>query len=405
MSKQKKEQLAFLERHGDFLEFKLKTKMRFGAGISSNLGKYLKEFNFEKVGIIVDSSISNLPVVTDIFDGIDSEGIKTIIWEYNLGFEPDYDSLDKIKKRFIDENNESLVDCFVGIGGGSVIDFAKGLATLVKNPGLAINYRGFPKDIVPPIPTIVVPTTAGTGSEATYMAVFINKADKLKRGINTEYNYPYLAILDPKLTVSCPKSVTASTGIDGLVHTLESYVAVQSNVITKNFAREAFRLLFNNLNKVVDFPEDIEVRGNLQIGSYLAGISLMNSGSGIGGVLSAPTSAHFGVPHGIAGGILLPYAIDFNVKNGYDYSELYDLIDGVDKSISKKEKNKLFSKKIFELCRKLDVPKNFKSFGINKDNIDVLLKETEKREKGLAQNPIPFSVEDGKKLLLKIMEE
>ncbi|MCK4902876.1 MAG: iron-containing alcohol dehydrogenase, partial [Thermoplasmatales archaeon] len=291
------------------------------------------------------------------------------------------------------------------IGGGSVMDFSKGLSTLTVNPGPAIDYRGFPKDLKKPLPTIVMPTTAGTGSEATYMAVFINKEDKLKRGINTMHNFPLMAILDPKLTVSCPKPVTVSTGIDGLVHALESYVAVQSNYLTKIFARDAFKLLFNNLNKVLDNPKDVNVRGNLMLGSYLAGISLMNSGSGIGGVLSAPTSVHFGVPHGIAGGILLPYAIEFNVKNGYDYSELYDLIDNVDKSIDKKEKNKLFSKKIFELCKKLDIPTNFKDYGIDKNNIDVLLKETEKREKGLAQNPIPFSVEDGKKLLLKIMKE
>ncbi|MCK4365551.1 MAG: iron-containing alcohol dehydrogenase [Thermoplasmatales archaeon] len=405
MSKGKKEQLAFLETHDDFLEFNLKTKMRFGAGISTDLGKYLKEFNLQRVGIIVDSAISKLPVVNEIFENLNKEGIKTIKWEYDLGFEPDYTSLDIARKQFVNDKNEPLVDGFVGIGGGSVMDFSKGLSTLTVNPGPAINYRGFPKDLKKPLPTIVMPTTAGTGSEATYMAVFINKEDKLKRGINTMYNFPLMAILDPKLTVSCPKPVTVSTGIDGLVHALESYVAVQSNYLTKIFARDAFKLLFNNLNKVLDNPKDVNVRGNLMLGSYLAGISLMNSGSGIGGVLSAPTSAHFGVPHGIAGGILLPYAIEFNVKNGYDYSELYDLIDGVDKSIDKKEKNKLFSKRIFELCRKLDIPTNFKDYGINKDNIDVLLKETEKREKGLAQNPIPFSVEDGKKLLLKIMEE
>jgi len=406
MSGKKTEWMKFNEFTDEFFEFNLKTKMRFGVGISANLGKYLKEFYFERIGIVVDAAVSNLPIVQKIMREIGKESFEIVkIRKYDLGFEPDYDSLDKIIKQFVNEKNESLVDCFVGIGGGSVMDFAKGLATLAVNSGPAISFRGFPKDINKPLPTIVVPTTAGTGSEATFCAVFIDKNDKMKFGINTHHNFPFLAILDPALTVSCPKSVTVSTGIDGLVHTLESHIAVQSNYLTKMFSSNAFKLLFNSLYKILENPEDVNARADLMLGSYLAGISLMNSGSGIGAVLSAPTSAYFGVPHGIAGGIMLPYAVEYNVEKGYDYSELYDLIDDVDKSISKEEKNDLFLERIFELCKKLDIPSNFRPFGINEGDIDCLLKEVETSEKGLAQNPIPFSIEDGKKMLLKIHKE
>ncbi len=387
-------------------EFNLKTKTKFGVDIAINLGKYLKGLSLKKIGIIIDGEISKEQYVKEIIKEIENEKFEeVIIWNYDLNEEPDYDSLNKSKLRFLSEEGKTLVDCFVGIGGGSVIDFAKGLATLATNPGPAINYRGFPKNLNPPLPTIALPTTAGTASEVTYNAVFEDKKTKKKMGINTMYNFPVLAVIDPKLTLSCPKSVTLSSGGDALVHTLESYVAVQSNMYTKIFAKEAFKLLFNNLSKVFEEPDDIEIRSNLSFGSYLAGISLMNSGSGPAGALSYLIGPHFNVPHGLAGSVFLPHVVKHNVDGGYNYSELYDLIDNVDKTINKKEKSKLFSQKLFELWEKIGVPNSLTVFGINKGNVDILLKEVEKFEVAFAQNPITFSVDDGKKLLLKMVKK
>lgn len=386
------------------IEFNLKTKTKFGVRTATNLGRYLKELSFKKIGIIIDSGVYSLEYMKEILGNIKEEGFSKVkVWEYNLNGEPDYDSLDQIKLYFLDRNSKPVVDCFVGIGGGSAIDFAKGLSTLMANPGEAITYRGFPTNIKPSLPTIAVPTTAGTGSEVTYNAVFINWKDKKKLGINIMYNFPVLAILDPILTLSCPNSVTVSSGMDALVHTLESYVARQSNPLTRVFAKEAFRLIFNNLYKVVHDPENIEIRANLQLGAYLAGISLMNSGSGPAAALSYPLGVHFKVPHGLAGAVFLPYVVKHNVKKGYDYSELYDLIENADKSINNKEKKRLFLKKLFEFCKNLNVPSGLRGFGVDENNISILLEETEHLDKAFAQNPILFSVEDGKNLLMKMI--
>lgn len=388
----------------EIFEFNLKTKTKFGVGIAVNLAEYLKELSYKKIGLVIDKKVSHTTYAKEILTKIkQSKFNDVIIWKYDLEGEPDYISLDKIKQKFIDKKHKPLVDCFVGIGGGSVIDFAKGLATLTTNPGPAINYRGFPKNIDTSLPTIAIPTTAGTASEVTYNAVFVDKKTNKKKGINTMDNFPVLAIIDPKLSLSCPKSVTLSSGGDAIVHTLESYVAVQSNSYTRIFAKEAFKLLFNNITKVIEKPDDIEVRANLSFGSYLAGISLMNSGSGPAGALSYLIGPFHNVPHGIAGSIFLPYIVKHNVEHGYDYSELYDLIEGMDKSISKKMKSKMFSEKIFETWKKIGIPDSLTTFGINKKNIDVLLKEVKKFEAAFAQNPIPFTTEDGKKLLKKMI--
>jgi alcohol dehydrogenase len=312
--------------------------------------------------------------------------------------------LDKIKSLFLNKNSSPLVDCFVGIGGGSVIDFAKGLSTLLVNPGKAINYRGFPTNINPCLATIAIPSTAGTGSEATFNAVFIDLNGKKKLGINTKYNFPALAILDPKLTLSCPKKVVVSSGIDTLVHCLEGYVAKNSTIFCRMFAKEGFKFMFNNLSKALQEPENIEIRMNLQLGAYLGGLALLGSGGGPTGALSYALGVHFKVPHGLAGGVFLPYIVEHNVKGGYDYGELCDVILGVSKSLDKRKKNQLFSKKLFQLWEKIGAPLSLKDFGVGRENVEIIFKEVENYEKAFEQNPTPFLVEDGKKLLLKLIK-
>lgn len=385
--------------------FNLRTKTKFGVGEALNLGNYLKEFSFEKIGVILDSGIANLKYTKEILNNFKKANFKKIqVWVYDLKREPDYDSLDRIKLIFLDKNSKPLVNCFVGIGGGSVIDFAKGLATLLTNPGKAITYRGFPTNINPSLPVIAVPTTAGTGSEVTYNASFISWQEKKKMGINIPYNFPVLAILDPTLTLSCPKSVVISSGFDALVHLIEGYASLKSGALTKIFAREGFKLIFNNLSKVIDTPKNIEIRANLQLGTYLGGLALLGSGGGPTGALSYPLGVHFKVPHGLAGGVFLAHIVEYNVKNGYDYSQLYDLIENSDGTLDKKTKNQLFSEKIFRLSKKLDIPSNLREFGVNEGNIETLIKETENLKNGFSQNPIPFSVEQGKKLLTKLIK-
>lgn len=386
-------------------EFNLKTKTKFGAKEALKLGEYLKDLKFKKIGLIVDSGLVQTDYFQEILENLKKENFEKIkVWQYDLKGEPDYDSLNRVKLEFLDESAKPIVDCFVGIGGGSTIDFAKALATVTVNPGESRKYKGFPTDIEIPLPVIALPTTAGTGSEVTFNASLIDWKAKKKMGINSTYNYPVLAILDPALTLSCPKWVIASSGMDALVHAIESYASLKSNILSRIFAKEAFKLIFNNLAKVLDQPNDLEIKANLQLGAYLAGISIINSGGGPTGGLSYPLGVHFKVPHGLAGGVFLPHIVEYNAKNGYDYSELYDLIEGTDKSLNREKKTQLFSEKFSELChQKLGVPSSLKGFGVNEKNVHLLTDEIGEYEGSFQQNPIPFSVEEGKRLIIKLI--
>ncbi|MCU0629367.1 MAG: iron-containing alcohol dehydrogenase [Methanoregulaceae archaeon] len=384
--------------------FNLKTNAKFGAGKALSLSQYLNELSLTRAGVIVDGGIANLEFPKKVLAALEhNPAIEVKVWVYDLRHEPDYDSLDRIKMLFLDTDGRPLVDCFVGIGGGSVIDFAKGLSTVVVNPGRAVNYKGFPEKIRPSLPTIAIPTTAGTGSEVTYNAVFTDNDLRKKLGINTRNNYPVLAVLDPLFTVNSPISVTASSGMDALVHTLESYAAVQSNPMSRMFAREAFGMIYNNLITVEEKPADVDIRAGIQYGAYLAGISLINSGSGPSGALSYPLGVHFKVPHGLAGAVFIPHLVRHNVLGGYDYHELYDLMSFADHSLPQKKKNEVFADRIFELCRKLHVPDKLGVFGVNTGNAGLLLDEIASLEKAFAQNPVPFSVDDGKNLIRKMI--
>ncbi|MGB7789228.1 iron-containing alcohol dehydrogenase [Methanoregula sp.] len=385
-------------------DFNLKTNAKFGTNKALNLAQYLKELSLSRPGIIIDGGIAGLEHTRKVLSALESDPDITIrTWVYDLRHEPDYDSLDRIKAMFLDNSGKPVTDCFVGIGGGSVIDFAKGLSTVVVNPGKAVLYKGFPVKINPSLPTIAIPTTAGTGSEVTFNAVFTDNNQKKKLGINTRNNYPALAILDPVFTVNSPMSVTVSSGMDALVHTLESYSAVQSNPLNRIFAREAFSMIFNNLFLVKDHPGNGEIRAKIQYGAYLAGISLINSGSGPSGALSYPLGVHFKVPHGMAGAVFIPHIVRHNVQAGYDYSELYDLIDGSCRSLSMNAKNEQFVEKMFALCKKLDVPPNLSGFGVNAGTVDILLADIDALERAFTQNPVPFTVDDGKKLILNMI--
>ncbi|MBD3249373.1 iron-containing alcohol dehydrogenase [Candidatus Woesearchaeota archaeon] len=377
-------------------DFEIRTHVIFGEGRIKELADILESEFCSSVAVIVDSAVKSNEDIQESIKNIEDKNISVSVF-YNDVAEPDYGYLDEFKKQMISKD----FDYVVGIGGGSTIDLAKGMATLLTNEGPSISYRGFPELKNKPLPVIAIPTTGGTGSDVTFNAVFTDNNEKRKLGINSKHNYPVHAILDPKLTVSCPDSVTVSAGMDALVHTLESFGAKNSTYYSRIFSKEAFKLLFNNLISVLDNPSDISIRGNILLGSHYAGAALMNSGAGPSGAMTYPLGGIHKVPHGIAGGMILPKIIRLNVEKGYlGYHELYDLIEGADFSLSKEEKSRAFAERIEQLCNKLDVPVNFDKFGIKKDDVSIFMEQLYGMLKGAMDlNPIEVKEEEMKNIL------
>lgn len=381
-------------------EFNLKTKTILGRGSIIKIIEYLSDNHYQNIGLIIDQSLKTNVFIEEFkFKLKESGNFNLIDWYYDLPFEPDYISLDE-KKMLFKQDETSLVDTIIAIGGGSVIDFAKGISTLITNHQSAISYRGFPTDLNPSIPVIAVPTTAGTASEVTYNAVFIDTESGKKLGINTLNNFPVLAVLDSNMTLSCPFEVALSSGLDALVHTFESFACKKSNTVTRMYAKEAFKLLFSNIELALTDKNNDEARENMLLGSYLAGISLFNSGSGPAGALSYPLGVIYKVPHGIAGGFVLPYLIEYNVKNGYvGYDELFDHV--FTNNNNEQNKSLRLSKMIFDLYEKLNVWELAKKYKVEV-NSEKLIENVNQLQLAFDQNPIEIKTSEGLNILKKI---
>lgn len=380
--------------------FRLETNVRFGVGVVRELPDYLLNRGARKIAVIVDAGAEKNPAAQSLLALI-RESFPDAQVEQSDAVEPDYDYLDVFKARFT-----ASLDAVVGIGGGSILDLAKAISVLVTNPGPAISYRGFDLVKNPGRPLIAIPTTAGTGSEVTPNAVFTDRAEMRKFGINTWEYVPELTYLDPEMTASCPRSVTISSGIDALVHTVESYVARGATPLSRVFAVQACPLILTSLAEVLDHPADLELRGRMQLGAFLAGCSLFNGGAGPAGALSYPLGVHYKVPHGIAGGVFLARVARGNVARGSTvYGELYDTLPDRDPSLtSLADKASAFCDRLDALCSRLQIPQSLTPFGVRRADVEIMTEQTMLLKGALDMNPAPFGKEEVRQLLLDMTE-
>jgi alcohol dehydrogenase len=207
------------------------------------------------------------------------------------------------------------IDTIVGLGGGSAMDTAKGCNFLLTNGGRVQDYWGVGKATKPMLPLIAIPTTAGTGSECQSAALIVDEETHQKMACLDPKAAARIAILDPTLTLSQPPRVTACTGIDALAHALETAVTKKRNPLSAMFSREAFRLCVTAFPEVLLAPKNLEARGRMLLGAALAGLAIENSMLGAAHAAANPLTAHFGVVHGQAVGVMLPAVIRFNAAD------------------------------------------------------------------------------------------
>lgn len=381
-------------------EFHLQTKLIYGQGKSEILGREFIDGHYHRPAVVVDHNVAEDPQVKKAVQEIQGS-FADVGFILNSLVEPTYDELDSFFVRHFKGNDFDLI---IAIGGGSTLDLGKGLAVLATNPGPAIQYRGFPQLARRPLPVIALPTTAGTGSEVTFNAVFTDSHQKRKLGINSKENFPILAIVDPLLTCRCPRQATLSAGADALVHTFESFVHRNHTPLSRLFSKEAFRRIFNSLGLVLSEPENIEARGEVALGASLAAMALMNAGSGPSGSLSYPLGVHCHVPHGFAGAVFLPEVTRFNIQAGYqDYAELYDLIEGADHSLSFREKSMGLGEKLDALWSETGLPTSLSALGVSHAQGAFLADQFDVLKAGIDQNPIAMTKDDIGKIIRTLL--
>jgi alcohol dehydrogenase class IV len=283
-------------------------KIVFGNGSFEELVEHIKESGGNKPLIVLDKGLSETGFRQRVSDLLDLGAMKYAMFD-RVEAEPALELADEGAEIALKDK----CDAVVGIGGGSAMDVAKSVAVLVANKGKAVDYLGLNKVPGRGLPKIMVPTTAGTGSEVTFTAVFSRKDLKKKEGMNSPYLYPELALLDPKLTLSLPPEPTATTGIDALCHAIESYTSVNSSPMSEMVSLEAIDLISLSLRTCVHNGSNLEAREQMLLGSLYAGLGLANAGVGAVHSLSYPLGGKYGIPHGMANTIMLPPVMEFNL--------------------------------------------------------------------------------------------
>lgn len=288
-------------------------KIVFGRGSFETLPEQIRELQGSRPFLVLDKNLSAAGLGERVAGLLKRENLKAVLFDKVSG-EPPLELADEGAKAAIG----SKCDFVVGIGGGSAMDTAKAVAAVAGNKGRAADYLGLNKIPGPGFPTIMVPTTAGTGSEVTFTAVFIRKNLKKKEGMNSPYLYPDLALLDPLLTIGLPPEATATTGLDALCHAIESYSSVNSSPISEMFSLDAITLISDSLRTAVHDGSNIEAREAMLLGSLYAGLGLANAGVTAVHSLSYPLGGRYGVPHGLANTILLPHVMAFNIPGALE---------------------------------------------------------------------------------------
>lgn len=288
-------------------DFAPRTRIVCGAGKLEALGELAVELGGKRVMVVSDPGI--------IAAGHSQRGIEILKragLEASLFGEIQENPSTRHVAVGVAAANEFKPDLLVGLGGGSAMDCAKGINFLYTNGGRMQDYWGVGKATKPMLPMIAVPTTAGTGSETQSFALISDEVTHVKMACGDKKAACKVALLDPELTVTQPARVTALTGIDAISHAVETYVTNKRNAISLLFSREAFRLLAANFAAVLQSPKDLQGRANMQLGACFAGMAIENSMLGIAHSLANPLTAHYGIPHGQAVSVMLPFVVLFN---------------------------------------------------------------------------------------------
>ena len=362
--------------------------------IVSGLGKILilsdicNQLNIKKPLIITDQGLFKLGFVEDIEKSLTKKNILPSVYNKVLADPPESNIFEAV-----DLYKNHKADGVIGFGGGSSMDVAKAVSYFSVNNINIEECYGVNNLKNNRCPLIQIPTTAGTGSEVTPIAIF-TLANEQKMGIVDPLLYADCAILDAELTIGLPKNITAYSGIDAMVHAIEAYTTkIKKNPLSDALAKKALSLLGNNIKEAVNNPENKKARECMLLGSMLAGMAFANAPCAAVHALAYPIGAKFHVPHGLSNSLVLPEVLKFNSKS---IANLYCEIapDCLPDLEGKRNNIDNFISGIEQLIIDLKIPRKLKDVGINQKDIRMLAEDALKQQRLLINNPREVDLND-----------
>lgn len=341
-------------------QLEIPPRVIIGTDARTSIGQEAINLRWSRVLVVSDPFHEKAGRTSEITELLSKVGLETSVYSGVTG-EPDTEMVTRGLEQFKADKSEGIV----ALGGGSVIDTAKTISVLAVNDGTVQQYMGTDTVTKPGVGVIALPTTSGTGSEATRVVVIGDSQSNLKMLGRSKAYVPSVAILDYKLTMSMPKPLTAASGIDALTHAIEAYVSRQANDFTDLLALSAVRLIRNSIRQAWQDGSDEDARQNMLLGSFQAGIAFSNSSVGLVHSMSEPIGACFHVPHGLSNAMLLPAVTKFSVTGAPSrYAEIARCMDFANSSMADEECCKMLIDGLLQLNRQLEIPSP-KSFGID----------------------------------------
>lgn len=343
--------------------YKNYTRLVFGINSVRDVGAEVDQLKCSKAFIVTDKGIEEAGLVEKVEKSLGSRYAGTFDGvPQDSGFH--------IVNEAAEIAREAGADCLVSVGGGSVIDTAKGMAIIVSEGGNLQDYQGFQMLTHPITPHIAIPTTAGTGSEVTYAFVIKDWEKNQKLLYGDDYLMPNTGILDPVMTQTMPPMITATTGMDALTHAIEAIHALQAEPISDTMAIGAIRVIMEYLPICVENGDDLVARGQQQIAATMAGVAFSNAQVGMVHAMAHCTGARYGVPHGMANSILLPHVMMYNMDECADrYALVAEAMGIKEKGMSDEEAAGAAVDAVFEMTRKMGVPQSLREVGVEEEGL------------------------------------
>lgn len=382
----------------DQFEYYMKTKVVYEIGAVNRLGKICNQYG-KKVFLITDAYMANTsPVFPQILNELAQAGLEVEIFS-EVTPDPSIELVDAVAQRIRDFQTDFLI----ALGGGSPMDTAKAAGLMARNEGSIGEYlqkqRFVEQDAVP---LICIPTTAGTGSEVTAGTVITDTQRKEKIGLNHPSLSPVIALIDPKLQMTMPPSLTAATGLDALCHAIEAYVSRKANPLSDAMALQAIKMISNNIRRAVSNGTDLEARSQMAIASLMAGISFAQAGLGLVHGIAHCLGAMYHVPHGVANAIMLPYVMEFNIMgNEQRFCDIAEALGVNVTGMNNRAAAKAAVDEIRQLQSDLDIP-TLEKVGVQEGDIDTIV-EFSITYRLLPNNPRTVSKQDIHQILLKAL--
>jgi alcohol dehydrogenase class IV len=352
--------------------------------------QFIEDFKalvLNKVFIITSPPL--LPVIQPLIESLKSKGVYVVIWK-DISSEPTTEMLNDALEAY----NSSGCNAVVGIGGGSALDVAKLVATLHGSGQDIQSVFGIGKVAGRKTYLACLPTTAGTGSEVSPNAIIYDEIEKLKKGVISPYLVPDASYIDPLLTLTVPPNVTASTGMDALIHCIEGYANLFAHPITDVYSLQGIRLIGANLKRAFENGNDLDARAKMALGSLYGGLCLGPVNTGAVHALSYPLGSDFHTPHGIANSLLLPYIFEYNLSAMPDRYAHIAIALGAETADSDIETAKLGLNIIIKLCHDCKIPLKLSEIGVPFDAIERMAKAAMTVTRLLKNNPIQLELKD-----------